>query len=644
MKKDIAAPTQVAGRAGRIVVVCISSGAAIASMLNFAHNWGIVGSEPSHLAVGALGAATVHLTPVADTAEAIGDTLQFAALVKDRNGSALIGSSIKWSSDDPSVATVATDGSVVARGAGETKIFVTVGDLVARGRIVVRQRVVRVRVADDSVLRVDEGSHVGVRAVALDARGHAVLGRRAQWVTADSQVAFVDSASVLTAGLPGQTTLAATIDGVVGHAPVTVRPIPASMTIVAGADQRSSAGAALPQPVTVHVLSKRGRPIVGSPIRFRTLDGTAEPAVDFTDEQGRARTVWTLGPLPGRQRLHVDVEHIDSTTAVVAEAEPVLANTRLVAVDDGQEARAGAPLERLVGVRVTDTTGRLLADVPVAWTALDGGSVEAREARTDSLGEARAAWTLGPKSGAQRLRAQIGSARAVPPITLRAMARAGAPAALALASGDGQRGRVGRALGRPVRLKVTDAAGNAVPGVEVTLEPSAGSLPDSSIVTDSTGRASVTWTLGRAPGAHRLAVRARGVERALEVAATATVGPAANVAFADAPATGTVGRQLAGALVVQVTDEFGNPVGDATVSFSAKSGRVSPTRVVTDAKGEAKTRWVLGTKSGEQSLVVTVRGTEASSKLVVDATTAAPTVAKPQPAKKKSSGTSARRS
>ncbi len=83
-------------------------------------------------------------------------------------------------------------------------------------------------------------------------------------------------------------------------------------------------------------------------------------------------------------------------------------------------------------------------------------------------------------------------------------------------------------------------------------------------------------------------------------------------------------------------------MSDATVLFTARSGRVSPARIVTDAKGEAKTRWVLGTKSGEQSLIVTIRGTEASSKLVVEAAKAA-TVAKPEPAKK-TKASSARRS
>jgi hypothetical protein len=226
-------------------------------------------------------------------------------------------------------------------------------------------------------------------------------------------------------------------------------------------------------------------------------------------------------------------------------------------------------------------------------------------------------------------------------VTIRAVARAGGPAALVVSGGGGQRGRVGRALERPVALTVTDAAGNPVPGVEMTLEPSAGSIPDSTVVTDSTGRVLARWTLGREPGAHTLTARAAGLPRPVEAAATASVGPAANVAFAEPPSSGGTGRALPPPRVLEVTDAFGNPVGDATVSFVAKSGRVSPARVVTDATGIAKTKWVLGTKSGEQTLVVSVKGTDAASRLVIVASPAA--VAKPEPAKtKKPSG--ARRS
>jgi hypothetical protein len=50
----------------------------------------------------------------------------------------------------------------------------------------------------------------------------------------------------------------------------------------------------------------------------------------------------------------------------------------------------------------------------------------------------------------------------------------------------------------------------------------------------------------------------------------------------------------------------------------------------------AKTKWVLGTKSGEQTLVVSVKGTDASSRLVIVASASA---AKSATSRTKESGT-----
>jgi hypothetical protein len=62
----------------------------------------------------------------------------------------------------------------------------------------------------------------------------------------------------------------------------------------------------------------------------------------------------------------------------------------------------------------------------------------------------------------------------------------------------------------------------------------------------------------------------------------------------------TVGRQLPQALVVQLTDSLGNPIPNATVSFSVTSGNgnVTPPSALTDASGNASTRWTIGTISG----------------------------------------------
>ena len=193
--------------------------------------------------------------------------------------------------------------------------------------------------------------------------------------------------------------------------------MPASLTLLGGDGQRAPAGRRIANPVAVQVVSRSGRPIEGVPVRFVLPEGAGEtdPQSGSSDAQGIVRATWTLGGLPGRQSLAVSAEGVASHTVVTAEAEPVGANTRLAQVSETPRGagRRSADRSRWL-VRVTDSSGVALADVPVAWSADDGGSIVASESRTDSLGETRARWTLGPKSGAQRAYVQVGSPRAVP--------------------------------------------------------------------------------------------------------------------------------------------------------------------------------------------------------------------------------------
>src|SRR5690606_16566593 len=106
--------------------------------------------------------------------------------------------------------------------------------------------------------------------------------------------------------------------------------------------------------------------------------------------------------------------------------------------------------------------------VPVAWKAMDGGEAVAVSARSDSLGMAQARWTLGPRSGRQRLRVEVGNPRSFPPRVLSAVAEPGAARWLRLVGGDGQAGTVGKPIPREVVLRVTDSVGNPVGDVPVS--------------------------------------------------------------------------------------------------------------------------------------------------------------------------------
>jgi hypothetical protein len=595
----------------KVVAAIATTGAACVSIFTFLYTYGVLGKSEAHQTVGNLGVAWVGVRPTVDTATAIGDTLHLAATITDRAGAILVGTKPAWSSENPHVAVVGSDGSVVAQGAGRTTITVAVGGRIARSQIVVRQRVAAVEVigadgAEGVTLR--ELDRQPLRARALDARGHPIADVATQWHVDDSAVVSLDSTGMATAHEPGRTIVSAMMNGVVGHTALSVVAAPAAIELLTGAGQRAPAGRGLAQNVVVRVMGRRGLPVRGALVTFRLAEegGALEPASALTDADGRARTSWTLGGFPGSQSLIATVQHLDSTLVVNAEADPVPANTRAVAVIDHPSGAAARPLADTVQLRVTDSSGRVLPDVPVSWQALDG-SVEPMAPRTDSSGIARARWTLGAAAGTQRLRAQVGAARgstAIAPVTISATALAGAAARMVVVSGERQRGTVGAPLRKPIVVRVLDAAGNGVADADLVVSAASGTLPDSLVRTDASGRAVLQWTLGRSAGSQTLGVHLDALKEPLRVVALAQPGAPANLTFYEMHGSAATGRRK---LVATITDVYGNPVPDVKLGLTAKDGRVSPSRAVSDAHGTVPLMWTPG---GGASLSGAIAGTD----------------------------------
>src|SRR5256714_5931013 len=469
----------------KVVAVTASSGAALVSIFTALISYGVIGQAESHQSIGNIGAAWVGLRPAIDTATAISDTVHYAATVTDKNGSILVGARPVWTTGDSSIAVVLQDGSVVARGPGRTMVSVVVGKLVTHSTIVVRQRVARVevgRASGDSVLVFAEGTQVQLVARPMDSRGFTIDGLETAWHIDDNSVASLDSSGLLTGKSAGRTSIGARIQGVAGRASVSVVTPASAIALVAGTNQRALAGKTLPQAVVVRATNKRGTAASGKRVTFRVGDGqgAADPASALTDADGRARTSWTLGADPGRQTLFASVENVDSALPIVAEADPVAANTRVTPLVERFTGKAGEQLPDSVAIRVTDSTGRVLPDVPVRWTLIDGGNLDSASSRTDSLGVASARWTLAKRTGSQRLRAQVGSGAAlgIHPVTLRATALAGAATAVVATAGDNQKAAAGTALPKAMIFRVADANGSGVGEAVLTLTASGGLLAD----------------------------------------------------------------------------------------------------------------------------------------------------------------------
>jgi hypothetical protein len=612
----VASPTSLFRQAVKLIAVAASTGAALVTLFKALYSFGVIGQPESHESIGNLGAAWVGLRPAADTASSINDTLHYVATVSDKNGSILVGARPVWTTGDSSIAIALSNGSVIARGPGTTTVNVVVGSLVAHSRIVVKQRVADVQVVGavgDSLVTLREGAQQHLLGRAIDARGYVITGLRPEWRIDDSSVAVIDSNGAITGRNAGRTVVSANIAGISGRSRVAVSTTAAALKQVAGMGQSALAGRTLPQPIVVRATNRRGAPAAGQVVTFRLPNGqgVVDLPAALTDADGRARTLWTLGGYPGRQTLLVSVENVDSAIAVVAEAEPVASNTRVAVLAERLSGKAGQITSEVPAVRVTDTSGRALPDVVVRWSTTNGGSVEALAARTDSLGVARARWKLGRKTGTQRLRAQVGGqlSQGVQPVTILASAAAGAPTTIGIVSGDAQKAAAGAVLPKPVAFRVLDADGNGVANAAVVLSPSGGKVPEGTLHTDSLGVARTRWTLGHSAGPYSLAVHVDGIRKLLKVTARAVPAAAANLSFEDAPSK-TATKSRAKRLSALVTDVYGNPVPDAKVTFSVKSGTVTPTRAVSDTRGRVALTWTPGLKPGEQRLSGVVSGTD----------------------------------
>jgi hypothetical protein len=143
------------------------------------------------------------------------------------------------------------------------------------------------------------------------------------------------------------------------------------------------------------------------------------------------------------------------------------------------------------------------------------------------------------------------------------------------------------------------------------------------VQTDSLGVARIKWTLGHTAGDHTLGVHLDGVSKTLKLTARALPAAVANLSFDDVP-DDRASRTKARHLVAVVSDAFGNPIPDAHVTFSTKSGSVAPARAVSDAKGRIKLAWTPSAGTSEQMLTGRVQGTDVRSVYSAPAPTSAP--------------------
>jgi PKD repeat protein len=294
-----------------------------------------------------------------------------------------------------------------------------------------------------------------------------------------------------------------------------------------------------------------------------------------------------------------------------------VANHIKIAAGNNQSGRVGEALTDPLVAEVTDSRGRPVQGVSVAFaftSGAPGAEIDPSTATTDDKGEAIAQVTLGTTIGPQTGEASIVTDGGTAPstsFTLMAVPRDAK--GIAVASGDDQSGAAGSKLRQPLVVQVTDPFGNPISGVPIDWSAGGGgSVSDASNTTDENGLASVERTLGPAAGQQTTQASSQGLAGSpVTFTHTATAGNASSLTIVSGNnQTAKVGTKLPADLVVQLLDGEGNGVPNTAVTWvvGTGGGSVTPQNGNTDDQGIASAQWTLGPSPGENRVDAVVSG------------------------------------
>ncbi len=251
---------------------------------------------------------------------------------------------------------------------------------------------------------------------------------------------------------------------------------------------------------------------------------------------------------------------------------------------DDQEGLLNSQLENSFVVEVRDQNGKAFEGAQVMFTITAGdGTLSTEAATTDSSGRASTILTLGRKPGVNIVEV---TAQRVEPVSFTAVGVA-VPMTLSIVSGGDQKGPVGTPLENALVVSVLDQNGEPFAGAVVTFAITSGdgTLSAEAAITDSSGRASSTLTLGRGSGTNTVVVTVVGLDP-VTFSALAEASPdfdgdgvtnfAGFFLFADAFGTTDARFDLDGSGVVDFgdffifADAFGQPARAKLLALAAK--------------------------------------------------------------------------
>ena len=184
------------------------------------------------------------------------------------------------------------------------------------------------------------------------------------------------------------------------------------------------------------------------------------------------------------------------------------------------------------------------------------------------------------------------------------------PKTFALISGSDQQDAPGTTLASPFVVEVRDQCNNPLPEAQVTFSVTSGGgvVSATSVMTDNNGRVESTLTLGPNLGANAVTVSVTRIQEQRTFNAEGIRIPKAFEIISGDGQQDAPGTALPQSFVVEVRDQYDDPLPDVKVTFSVTGGggALSGTSVMTDSNGRAESTLTLGPNLGANTVTVSV--------------------------------------
>ena len=528
----------------------------------------------------AVATVTVQQIPVASVAVlpsaatlVIGGSVTLQTVAYDANANPLTGRSIVWASSASQVATVDASGKVTAIAAGTATVSGTVEGKTASSAITVTVIPVAAVAVIPGSAALDVGASKAFTAVATDANGNTLAGRPVTWASANTSIATVSTAGLVTGTGAGTTNITATAEGRTGTAQVVVTattpppPIPVASVVVNPGTASLNIGGSVTLSATLR--DANGATLSGRAITWSS-SATAIATVSSTG------VVNAIAPGSATITATSEGKSGSATITVLPQAPPSVASVTIVpngaTIDSGQTVTLTAT--------VRDSAGNALSGRAVSWS--NNGSSVATVSQSGVV--------TSVALGSAPITAKSDTASASVIVTVRRV-----PVASVIVVPSSATIQVAATVTLTDTTK--DASGNVLANRPVTWSSSAPTIASVSASGTVTGQAAGSATI-------------TGTSEGRTGTATITVIPIPVATVTISPSNPSVVEHLTTSLAAITKDANGNILTGRTVTWSTGSTSVATinanTGVVTGVSpGTTTVTATSETKVGTATLTVT---------------------------------------